>query len=341
MNFPGRRRGRLALWLYGTSVVQLVILAIAVVAVGFLVGGPQHDRDHDRGPPPPGFDAPGPHDRGPPPPHGPPHGPPGPTGPLVTFFAFGLVIVAIGAIVTSRRIQRMLNAEKELLANVSHELRTPLARIRVALDLASEGDAEAARASLAEIAVDLGELETLLDDVLTSTRLELSGAGPPDAGLPMHPEETAPEDLVAKAVERFRAAHPKRELVVTVAQGLPKVLADPMLMRRVLDNLLQNAHKYTPDLAAPIRVTAAADQGGVELAVEDKGQGIAAEDLEHVFTPFFRADRSRSRGTGGVGLGLTLAKRIVEAHHGTIAISSKPGVGTNVRVHLPKALISH
>jgi two-component system, OmpR family, sensor kinase len=336
MKRSGRRRGGLALWLYGTSVVQLVILAIAVVAVGFLVGGPPHDHDHEHGPPPPGprLDAPGPPDGRPPPPR---HEPPGLTGPLVTFFGFGLVIVAIGAIVTSRRIQRMLRAEKELLANVSHELRTPLARIRVALDLASEGDAEAARASLTEIAVDLGELETLLDDVLTSTRLELAGAGPPDAGLPMHPEEIAPEEIVTKAVERFRAAQPKRELVVTVAAGLPKVAVDPMLMRRVLDNLLQNAHKYTPDLAAPIQVIASADATGVELAVEDRGQGIAPEDLEHVFTPFFRADRSRSRGTGGVGLGLTLAKRIVVAHHGTIGISSVPGTGTKVRVHLPKA----
>jgi signal transduction histidine kinase len=228
-----------------------------------------------------------------------------------------------------------LLAEKELLANVSHELRTPLARIRVALDLASEGDADAARASLSEIAVDLGELEALIDDVLTATRFEIAEGSPRRAGLPVHLEEVEPRDVTARAAERFRAAHPERPLEVVVDPDLPRLEADPMLLRRVLDNVLENAHKYTPDPKSAVTLRARAHAPGVRFTVEDRGAGIAREDLEHVFTPFFRADRSRSRGTGGVGLGLTLAKRIVEAHGGTIAVVSVRGEGTTVHVDLP------
>ena len=108
-----------------------------------------------------------------------------------------------------------------------------------------------------------------------------------------------------------------------------------MLFRRVLDNLLENAHKYSPDADQPIVVRG--HEGGTSGRV--RGRGPRAGDpggrLTYVFTPFFRGERSRSRGTGGVGLGLTLAKRIVEAHKGSIAVTSEPGGGTTVRVSLP------
>jgi signal transduction histidine kinase len=108
-----------------------------------------------------------------------------------------------------------------------------------------------------------------------------------------------------------------------------------VLFRRVLDNLLENADKYSPDPANAIqlRISRAAER--VTFEVADRGQGICAEDLPQVFTPFFRGEPSRSRDTGGVGLGLTLAKRIVEAHAGTIQLSSRPGGGTLAQVSLP------
>jgi two-component system OmpR family sensor kinase len=116
------------------------------------------------------------------------------------------------------------------------------------------------------------------------------------------------------------------------------VHADPMLLRRVLDNLLENAHKYTPDPEAAIELVATRDGDSVVYEVRDKGVGISAEDLPRVFTAFFRGERSRSRETGGVGLGLTLARRITEAHGGTIDVSSQVGVGTQVRVRVPGAV---
>ncbi len=232
------------------------------------------------------------------------------------------------------RIEGLLVSEKELLANVAHELRTPLTRIGVALDLASEGDAGAARASLAEIAVDVSELETIVDDILMAMRFEVAGT----AELPLRRAVIAPAEIARAAEDRLRGRHPGRPLEVAVAEALPPIHVDPRLFRRVIDNLLENAHKYSPDPDARLDLTVTATEStGVTFELRDRGIGITADDLPRVFAPFFRGDRSRSREAGGVGLGLTLAKRIVTAHGGTIELSSTPGTGTTVRVTVPAA----
>jgi signal transduction histidine kinase len=233
------------------------------------------------------------------------------------------------------RLSDLLLAEKELLANLSHELRTPLARIRVALEIAGEGDAADARASLSEIAHDLSELESLIDDVLATTRLAVQSRQAAPSGFALHREEVAPRALCERAAERFRSQHPARRLEVLVDDELPPLHADPTLLRRVLDNLLENAHKYSKDPDEPVELRAQAEDGVVVFEVSDRGIGIPEEDLPRIFEPFFRSERSRSRGTGGVGLGLTLAKRIVEAHGGRIDVASQKTVGTTVRALLP------
>jgi signal transduction histidine kinase len=311
------------------------------------------------GPPPNGFQQPPPpdfdpafDDRGPGPPHpGPPHHhliDPILYPALLTFLC-GLVIIGLGAWLTAGWFRKLLFSEKELLANVSHELRTPVARIRVALDLAAEGDAQTARASLSEIATDLGELERLIEDVLTATRFELASGTPAAFGL--RRERVAAWDVVQQAVSRFRAAHPTRQLELIGERASPPPLAgegreggaraaridvDPMLFRRVLDNLLENADKYSPDPTSAIALEVAAEPRRVVFAVRDRGVGISAADLPHVFAPFFRGERSRDRQSGGVGLGLTLARRIVEALGGSISIESRAGDGTTARVVLPR-----
>lgn len=221
------------------------------------------------------------------------------------------------------------------MANVSHELKTPLARIRVALDIAAEGDAEAARASLSEIAVDLSELEAIIEDILTATRLELAD-GTPGAKLPLHLTAIDPRQIVEHSAQRFRARYPDRPLEVAVAEGLPSVQADPALFRRVLDNLLENAHKYCPDRERPVQLRAERAGSRVRFQVRDRGVGIPSDDLPRIFGAFFRSERSRSRGGGGVGLGLTLVKQIVDAHAGTIHVASD-ATGTTVSVELPGA----
>jgi signal transduction histidine kinase len=233
----------------------------------------------------------------------------------------------------AERIEGLVLTQKELLANVSHELRTPLARIRVALDIASEGDAGAARSSLAEIAVDLDELEGMIDDILTTTRMDLQSGAARATGFPLRRVHVAPSSVALRASERFRARYPERDLSVSIADALPEIHVDATLFRRVIDNLLDNAHKYSPE-GTPIRLGVSNGGGDVVFEVSDQGMGISEGDLARVFEPFFRAERSRSRGTGGVGLGLTLAKRIVEAHGGRIELASGAAPGTRARVSL-------
>ncbi len=235
----------------------------------------------------------------------------------------------------AERLERLVRGERELLANVSHELRTPLARMRVALDLAAEGDLARARRYLAEIGTDLGELERLVDDVLTASRLDLA-AGRGGGELPLRREPIDTSELLRQTAERFRAVHPGRSLELDLAGPLPGIEADGALLRRALENLLDNAQKYS-DAGELVTLSARAERGALNMEVRDRGLGIEPADLPRLFTPFFRTDRSRARGTGGIGLGLALTKRIVEAHGGTIAVQSLPGQGTTVRLTVPAA----
>ncbi len=233
------------------------------------------------------------------------------------------------------RMANALRAERELLANVSHELRTPLQRIRIAIDLASEGNAATARESLGDIAEDMAELERIVADVLTAARLSLQeGVSNATAIPPIRAEPTDLRALLEKSTARFHSAHPKRRVRFEAPAHLPLVSADPVLLRRVVDNLLDNANKYTPEADAEVSLEASSQDAGIMIEVRDRGIGIAEADLQRIFEPFFRVDRSRTRSTGGLGLGLPLARRIVEAHGGQLSIESILGVGTVARIVL-------
>ena len=231
------------------------------------------------------------------------------------------------------RIAALRRSEKELLANVSHELRTPLARIRLALELVTDGDRAKVSSYLTDINDDLGELETLLDDVLSTARLDLARDSAGDAQPPLHFDEVSAKSLLEGASQRFLLRYPERSLECAIPAELPPLEADPVL-RRVLDNLLDNARKFSE---APVRLSAHRSDDGTHLVIEiaDQGIGISPEDQARIFEPFFRSDRSRTRATGGVGLGLVVVRRIVEAHHGTVEVESELGVGTRFTVTLP------
>ncbi len=244
--------------------------------------------------------------------------------------AFSALAVAfndmVGRVFAARR------AERELLANVSHELRTPLSRIRVALELASDGEGDIARESLDDIGTDLAELEKLIQDIFTAARLE--GTGMTLAPM-LRLAEHAVTPIVDDAAARFRRAWPKHHLEIDADDDLPPAVIDPSLLRRALDNLLDNAGKYSePDTAVYVMVRV--DDDDVVIAIGDAGTGMSPEDQAALFTPFFRADRSRSRQKGGVGLGLLLVKRIAEAHGGAVRVESARGRGTTVTMRVPR-----
>ena len=224
----------------------------------------------------------------------------------------------------AERITGLLRSQTELLANVSHELRTPMARIRVAVELAAEGDHASAGEALAEIGQDLDELERLVDDVLTAARLDLADGKQASEQTPLRREPVDPQTI------------PDRALAVEAGGELPRIDADAALLRRAVDNLLDNAAKYS-DAGTPVTLRARAEGGDVLLEVADHGIGIDEADRARIFEPFYRADRSRTRSTGGVGLGLFLVRRIVAAHGGTIAVASKVGEGTTMTIRVPRA----
>lgn len=234
------------------------------------------------------------------------------------------------------RTAALLVSQRQLMADVSHELRTPLARIRVALELAVE-DPVAARDVLSSVGEDLDEIDDLIDNILTTARLDSDG------GAELRKEPTTAGELVKRAGAGFASRHPGRVLEVKLpeaAAALP-LECDAVLVRRAVDNLLDNAAAYS-EAATPVQLNVsggAAPSGreAVTFAIVDRGIGMSADELERAFQPFWRADGSRARRTGGVGLGLALARRIARAHGGDVTLQSSPGSGTTARLVIPTA----
>ncbi len=231
------------------------------------------------------------------------------------------------------RTAGVLRSQRQLMGDVSHELRTPLARIRVALELAAE-DPAAAKDVLADVGTDLDEIDQLINDILTTARLDGEHAK-------IDREATSLVELADRATRRFQARHPRRTLERSLGDDRA-IQCDPLLLRRALDNLLDNAAKYSE---AGTPVTLAIEPNGnpsgqpsgetIAFEIVDRGIGMSAAELERAFTPFWRADDSRARKTGGVGLGLALARRIARAHGGDVTLSSQPGQGTTARLEVP------
>jgi signal transduction histidine kinase len=231
------------------------------------------------------------------------------------------------------RITILLRQEKELLANVSHELRTPLARMRVVLEDAQEAPGRTGTALL-EIERDLSDLERLVDDVLDAVRLEAKSGYRASSEFSLRRETVSVHLLFQTSRERFGRSYPQREVISEAHLDL-RVDGDSALLLRVIDNLLENARRYSEEPSV-IHLRARRSEANVVIEVEDHGIGIEPSDIPRVFTPFFRGDRSRSRATGGVGLGLSICQKIVAAHGGTLSLVSKVNAGTTVLIRLPE-----
>jgi signal transduction histidine kinase len=211
------------------------------------------------------------------------------------------------------RVREMIRARDQLLLDVSHELRSPLTRLKVALELMPDDDQRA------RMAADVVEMEAMVAELLELERLR------DGRGLRLARQDLVPllEDVAASFRDRAPGVR-----VVTTTPTIPLDL-DEHQVRIVFRNVLENAVKYSFADSRPIEIAAAEQNGAIVVRVIDDGPGIPPSDLANIFEPFFRVDRSRSKKTGGYGLGLSICKRIVEAHGGTIAVENNPGRGTS------------
>jgi signal transduction histidine kinase len=218
---------------------------------------------------------------------------------------------------------------RDLVANVSHELKTPISALRGHLENLLDGVEDPNPALLAVMLKQTERLSRLIDQLLDLSRLE-SGAAP----LELEPVQLAP--LVRRVVTEIEVVRSGRHIDVLneVPADLPPVSADRERVHQVLFNLLDNALRFTPP-GGTVTVRAMREDGSCEVSVEDTGPGIPSEHLPLVFERFYRIDPSRSRDDGGTGIGLAIARSVVEAHGGRIWAESVEGQGAKFRFLLP------
>jgi len=220
----------------------------------------------------------------------------------------------------SERIGEMIRSRDRLLLDVSHEMRSPLTRIKLALEFLEPGEPRQA------ILEDVEDVERMVTAILETERLENPHGGLQRTAIPL--KRITGE--VAAALEG-RPPGISRE-------GIPEnllVRADDERLRILLRNILDNALRHSAESERPVEVTAKRKEKGVTMKIRDFGSGMDPEALRHIFEPFFRADRSRSKQTGGYGLGMNMCWKIMQAHGGAINVDSHPGQGTTVTLDFP------
>jgi signal transduction histidine kinase len=247
----------------------------------------------------------------------------------------GLLVLAlaVGAALLARKDYRLARMRTDLAASVAHELRTPLAGQRLLLESLMERSTmpETERTEYVEMSLRENlRLGRLAEEFLTFSRLERGV-------LALEEEPVSPKDAVREAVESLREKWdaPKCRLTVDVPDDLPAVTADKQALVTVLRNLLENAWKYSGK-EKEIAVTAGEREGGVGIAVRDNGIGVAPADRERIFRQFYRVEQRLAREKDGLGIGLSIVRRLMGAMGGRIDLESKVGSGSEFKLWLPK-----
>ena len=228
----------------------------------------------------------------------------------------------------TEELARTEEVRRSLVADVAHELRTPVSNIRGYLEALRDGLVNADEATLDSMHEEAVLLTRLIEDL---QELALAESGQ----MPLHIQVCDLAEVARKAVAAVQPQAEARSVSVAIEEeGILIAEADPERIGQVLRNLLNNGVSYTPQ-GGHVKVSVRGMGDEAEVRVEDSGAGISQEDLPHVFERFYRVDKSRSRATGGVGLGLTIARRLVEAHGGKIAVQSEVGKGSAFTFTLP------
>jgi two-component system sensor histidine kinase BaeS len=229
------------------------------------------------------------------------------------------------------------NLRKQMTADIAHELRTPLSLIIGHAEAVHDGVLPATKENFEIIREEANRLEQLVNDLRT---LSLADAGELSVDLQQVDINTLLGEVKAHYMMQFNQKHITLELSphVTTRDGTGPVPLqtnlDPIRFSQVLTNILDNALRYTPE-GGRVDISTRINDGQIEIAIQDSGEGVTGEDAAHLFDRFYRADASRTRDEGGSGLGLAIAKSIVEMHKGKIWAESEAGNGLKVFIQLP------
>jgi signal transduction histidine kinase len=225
----------------------------------------------------------------------------------------------------AKQIKQLIDGHKELTNAVSHELKTPVARLRFAHEMLQEqpGQADQKR-YLANIDRDLGELESLIDELLTHARYDR-------ADYPIYPDNHALKSWLDLLLLEFSDLYPKLSFSLSIDSGIETAWIDKRAMSRAIRNLLSNAARYAQ---SKVQISVTHGLESLNFHVDDDGHGISEADRLKVFEPFVRLDSSRQRGSGGTGLGLAIVKRIVGRHGGSVLCEKSDLGGARFTVSL-------
>lgn len=218
-------------------------------------------------------------------------------------------------------LKKMMTAKEHLLRDISHELRTPLTRIRVALEMMKNGDLKD------DIAADIAEMEDMISGILETAKDHHRNS----SGQNLKKHNLG--DLIAAVARKYQNNRPP--VVFTAPVDPLYSMIDAKSIQTLIVNCIENGLKFSEGDGDPIKIELQQQRNAGIITITDHGSGIDEAELPYIFEPFYRADASRSRKTGGYGLGLSICKAIIEAHGGSIKVYSKIGEGTRILCSLP------
>ncbi len=240
------------------------------------------------------------------------------------------IVANVRDITNFRQAQEMQNV---FISTISHELKTPVALIKGHAATLRRDDVEwskdVVRDYSAVIEEEADRLAVLIENLLTTSKIQAQRT------LELNLDDVRLDQLAARAVERFNTQTKKHQFKLTFAPNFPVIQGDEQRLRQVIDNLLSNAIKYSPD-GGLIEVGGIVGDNEITVYVRDHGVGLTESDQDRIFERFYRVDDALSRRTQGTGLGLFLARSIVEAHGGSMRVESQPGEGSTFFFTLPQ-----
>jgi signal transduction histidine kinase len=234
--------------------------------------------------------------------------------------------------VMAERIESLMASQQRLLHDISHELRSPLARLKIALELARQSDGPEAAWALGRIEREADRLNDLIGQLLTLARLDSSSQKTDNDSVDL---KRLVDEIVLDA--DFEARNYNRSVEVIANQDC-LIAGNEQLLRSAIENVIRNAVSYTAEGTAvevSLRCQDTYDGARAVISVLDKGRGVPQAVLADIFRPFYRVGDARDRQSGGIGLGLSISHRAVQAHGGTVTASNAPAGGLLVEIHLP------